>query len=434
MSDFFNKLLASDFMPHGVCFLWNPEIVWLHAISDTIITVSYYLIPLALVYFVRKRKDLPFHWMFLMFGLFIFGCGTTHLMEVWTLWHGTYRLAGAIKAITAAASVVTAILLVRLMPQALALPSPAQLRQANSDLEQEIGYRRRAERALLDAHDELEARVQQRTAELAEANDELRAEIGRRERAEQERLQAQQALSTLQAELTHVARVTTMGELAASIAHEVNQPLAAVVTNANAGLRWLASVPPNFVEVRATLQRIQRDGQRAGDVLGRIRELLKKSPPQPSPQDINVLLRDVLSLLPDSLVSHHVEVQLELARDLPPVLGDRVQLQQVILNLLLNGVDAMSAVTDRPRRLTIASRVLDDGLVALTVADSGVGVDPTVFEKLFEPFFTTKAHGMGMGLSVSRSIVQRHGGQLWASTNKGHGTTFHVALPVTVAV
>jgi len=434
MSDFFNKLLASDFMPHGVCFLWNPEIVWLHAISDTIITVSYYLIPLALVYFVRRRKDLPFHWMFLMFGLFIFGCGTTHLMEVWTLWHGTYRLAGVIKAITAAASVVTAILLVRLVPQALALPSPAQLRQANSDLEQEIGYRRRAERALLDAHEELEARVQQRTAELAKANEELRAEMNRRERAEQERLQAQQAVSKLQAELAHVARVTTMGELAASIAHEVNQPLAAVVTNANAGLRWLANVPPNLVEVQTSLQRIQRDGQRAGDVLGRIRELLKKSPPKPAPQDINVLLRDVMSLLRDSLISHHVEVQLQLAPELPPVLGDRVQLQQVILNLVLNGVDAMSAVTDRPRHLTLASRVLADGQVAVSVIDSGVGVDPTVFEKLFEPFFTTKAHGMGMGLSVSRSIVQRHGGQLWASTNKGHGTTFHVALPVTVTV
>jgi len=433
--EFFRELLASDFMPHGVCFLWNPELLWLHAISDTIITISYYLIPVALVYFVRKRADLPFNWMFLMFGVFIFGCGTTHLMEVWTLWHGTYRLAGAIKAITAVASVATAILLVRLLPHALALPSPAQLRQANADLEQEIGYRRRAERALLDAHDELEARVQQRTAELAKANEELRAEMGRREQAERERMQAQQALVTMQTELTHVARVTTMGELAASIAHEVNQPLAAVVTNANAGLRWLANQPPNIGEVQAVLNRIARDGQRAADVVGRIRELLKKSPPQPAPQNINVLLRDVLTLLRDALVGHQVEVQFELTDDLPPVLGDRVLLQQVILNLVMNGLDAMSAVTNRPRQLTIFSRVLENGLVAVSVADSGVGVDPTVFEKLFEPFFTTKPQGMGMGLSVSRSIVQRYGGQLWASMNKGgHGTTFHVELPVTVAV
>src|SRR5258705_11595755 len=138
MAEFFQKLLASDFMPHGVCFLWNPEIVWLHAISDSVITVSYYLIPLALFYFVRRRQDLPFHWMFLLFGLFIFGCGTTHVMEVWTLWNGTYRLAGVIKAITAAASVVTAVLLVRLIPQALSLPSPEQLRRANAELEREI--------------------------------------------------------------------------------------------------------------------------------------------------------------------------------------------------------------------------------------------------------------------------------------------------------
>jgi len=127
MIDFWQNLLASDFMPHGVCFLWNPEIVWLHAISDAVIAISYSLIPLALVYFVRKRTDLPFQWMFLMFGVFILGCGTTHVMELWTLWHGTYRLAGVIKAITAGASVLTAVLLVRLMPQALALPSPAQL-------------------------------------------------------------------------------------------------------------------------------------------------------------------------------------------------------------------------------------------------------------------------------------------------------------------
>jgi C4-dicarboxylate-specific signal transduction histidine kinase len=143
----------------------------------------------------------------------------------------------------------------------------------------------------------------------------------------------------------------------------------------------------------------------------------------------------VLTLLRDALVGHQVEVRFELTDDLPPVLGDRVLLQQVILNLVMNGLDAMSAVTNRPRQLTIFSRVLENGLVAVSVADSGVGVDPTVFEKLFEPFFTTKPQGMGMGLSVSRSIVQRYGGQLWASMNKGgHGTTFHVELPVTVAV
>jgi C4-dicarboxylate-specific signal transduction histidine kinase len=429
MPDFFSKLLASDFMPHGVCFLWNPGIVWLHAISDTIIAVSYYLIPLTLVYFVRQRKDLPFHWMFLMFGVFIFGCGTTHVMGVWTLWNGTYRLEGLIKALTAAASVATAVALVQLIPQALALPSPEQLRRANVELEREIGERRRAEAALQQAHVELENRVQQRTAELARVNDELRAEMDRRQVAENERKRAEQALSKMQTQLAHAARVTTMGELAASIAHEVNQPLTAVVTNANACLRWMANEPPDMTESRDSVSRILRDGQRAGDILRRIRALLKKSPPQPAGQDVNALVRDVLVLVQDALLHQRIDVQVALAGGLPEVLGDRVQLQQVILNLVMNGVEAMHDVTDRPRRLLISSHVLDTGKVAVSVLDSGVGVDPAVFERLFDPFFTTKPEGMGMGLSVSRSIVESHGGQLWASMNDGPGATFHLALP-----
>src|SRR5712671_1170582 len=273
MVEFLRKLFSSDFMPHGYCYLWTPGIIWLHAISDGTIALSYYLIPLGLVYFVRKRRDLPFHWMFLLFGLFIFGCGTTHLMEVWTLWHGTYRLAGVIKAITAAASVVTAGLLVQLLPKALALPSPEQLRQANEELEKEIAYRRRAERALLDAHEELETKVQQRTAELANANAELRAEMERRQMAEDERRKAEQALLTLHTELAHAQRVTSIGELTASISHEVNQPLAAVVANANACLRWLANDPPNMFEARESLIRILRDGRLASEVVKRIRGL-----------------------------------------------------------------------------------------------------------------------------------------------------------------
>ncbi len=185
MMEFLNRLFSSDFMPHGYCYLWRPEIVWLHAISDGTITLAYYLIPLALLYFVRKRKDLPFHWIFLMFGIFIFGCGTTHLMEVWTLWHGTYRLAGVIKAITAAASVATAAVLVPLIPKALALPSPEQLKLANLRLEEEATERRRAEAGLLQAHTELETRVRERTAELAAANQRLQVEIGERKRAEE---------------------------------------------------------------------------------------------------------------------------------------------------------------------------------------------------------------------------------------------------------
>src|SRR5215469_3815369 len=161
MLEFLLKLFSSDFMGHGYCYLWQPKIVWLHAISDTMIALSYYVIPLALVYFVRKRRDVPFNWMFLMFGIFIFGCGTTHLMEVWTIWHGTYRLAGIFKAITAAASVSTAALLIPLIPKAVAIPSPAQLRIANTKLAEEIQERQRLERAMLDVSAREQRRIGQ---------------------------------------------------------------------------------------------------------------------------------------------------------------------------------------------------------------------------------------------------------------------------------
>src|ERR1700730_975218 len=198
VSEFLTKLFSSqDFMPHGDCYLWKPEIVWLHAISDGVIALSYYLIPFVLIYFVRKRKDLPFNAIFVMFGVFTFACGTTHLMEVWALWHPFYRLSGVIKAFTAVASVGTAVMLVQFVPRALALPSPPQLRTANAQFENEIKDRRRVEQALHHAYDELEVRVQERTADLASANAALRNEIV-------ERQYAQEACETAQSELAHV--------------------------------------------------------------------------------------------------------------------------------------------------------------------------------------------------------------------------------------
>jgi PAS domain S-box-containing protein len=185
MMEFLKKLFASDLMAHGYCYLWRPEIVWLHVVSDTLITLAYYSIPVTLVYFVRKRRDLPFHWMFLMFGAFILGCGTTHVMEVWTIWHGTYRLAGIIKLITAGLSVSTAVALVPLMPKALALPSPALLEAANHELEQEVCNRQLAEKEIKRLNESLERRVHERTAQLEAANQELQNEIAERKRTQE---------------------------------------------------------------------------------------------------------------------------------------------------------------------------------------------------------------------------------------------------------
>ena len=249
-------------------------------------------------------------------------------------------------------------------------------------------------------------------------------------RTRAERSRAEHALREAQAELAHVTRVMTMGELAASIAHEINQPLAAVVTNANACLRWLTGPTPNLDEAQAAVARIARDGNRASDVIGRIRALVKKSATEQAHLDINEVIQEVLGLIQTEIRKNEVVLRMKLAPDLPRILGDRVQLQQVILNLMMNGIEAMSAVTDRSRDLLIRSCRYESDKVLIAVQDSGTGLETESLDHLFTAFFTTKPKGMGMGLAISRSIIEAHGGKLWASPNDGPGTTFQFTLHV----
>jgi PAS domain S-box-containing protein len=534
---------SSDFMPHGYCYLWNMNLVWLHVISDSLIALAYLSIPITLVYFIRKRRDLPFNWVFVCFGVFILACGATHLMEVWNLWHADYWLSGGVKAVTAVASVATAILLVRLIPRALALPSPEALRR-------EIVERKRAQEALEKAKLELEVRVLERTAELTNANQILLAAIEQRKKTEEElrrseerfrllvesvqdygifmldpagiitswnagaerikgyqaeeivgrhfscfylpddldhgkpqaeldeaaaqgrcaeegwrarqdrsrfwastvitalrdpqgqligfskitrdlteRRLAEEALRMAQANLAHVSRVTTMGELTASIAHEINQPLSAIVTNANACRRLLSLPSPDIEEVRQAVADIAELGTRAGEVISRIRTFLKKAVPIKTQLDINQVIQDVLSLISGELARHDVSVVTELRSGLTPVLGDRIQLQQVILNLIMNGIEAMTSITDRPRVLLIRSQAHESGTKQVTVQDSGAGLDSTTMAHIFDTFYSTKPAGMGMGLAISRSIVEAHGGRLWPSPTGREGATFNFTLP-----
>jgi PAS domain S-box-containing protein len=503
-------------------------------------SLAYYVIPVILIYFVRKRRDLPFQWTFVLFGVFIFGCGTTHLMEVWTLWHGTYRLTGVIKAITAAASLAAAAALIPIVPAALAIPGPAAWRL-------EIAERKRAEQALDQAREELEMRVEERTVEMRKANADLVAEILQRTRAEDERRKlaslvenstdfigiasldgralfinaagrsmvgleddvdvrnmsildyaaereqervtteilrvlsregrwegeilfrnfhtetfipmwqhvffitdeergvplaigtisrditerkrSEEKLHSAQAQLAHMARLTTLGELIASIAHEVNQPLSALVTNADAAVRWFATKPPNLIKTRACLREISREGNRASEIIRNIRGLVKRAAPQKEAININELIVEVIGLAAFQFAQNHVLLQTDLEPNLPVVFADRVQLQQVLLNLIINGIEAMSSVTDRPKELLISSKKTTDDPVLLTVSDSGKGFGGHLPDRLFEAFFTTKSDGIGLGLSISRSIVEAHGGRLWASANSAGGAAFHFTLP-----
>jgi PAS domain S-box-containing protein len=239
---------------------------------------------------------------------------------------------------------------------------------------------------------------------------------------------AEETLRKAQADLAHVTRVTTMGELAASIAHEVNQPLSAIVNNGSACLRWLASEEPNLDEARDAARRVIRDGNRAGEVITRIRALLRKTDAEKARLDINQTIREVVILTRNGAAGKGVAIRMELAAGLPPVLGDRVQLQQVILNLIMNSIEAMASVTDRPRELLISSRQHESDKALVAVRDSGGGLGGQDLERIFDAFYTTKPLGMGMGLVISRSIVEDHGGQLWAAPNDGPGATFQFTL------
>ena len=285
------------------------------------------------------------------------------------------------------------------------------------------GNQKRTQELLSQARDQLDAKVQERTAELKRANEQLQLEIAEREAA-------QEGLIRAQAEIARIARVTTMGELAASIAHELNQPLGSIVTTGDACLRWLAANPPNLDEARQAVEAIIRDGTRASSVLVRTRGLLRRGERLRERLDINDVVREVIALLDGELRRNGVSLRTEMPANLRPVVVDRVLLQQVILNLIMNAMEAIRAVSDRARVLRIRTEEQSSGSIVVLVQDSGVGLDPKQLNRMFEPFYTTKVQGIGMGLTISRSIIEAHGGRLWAVANDGPGSTFCFTVPI----
>ena len=252
-------------------------------------------------------------------------------------------------------------------------------------------------------------------------------DVTERKRAEQER----ERLRQVQADLAHLSRVTTMSELTASLAHEIKQPISAALTNAKTCLRWLGRDEPDIPEGREAAARIVKDVTRAADIIGRISLLFKKGTLQQELVDVNELIREMIVLLRSEANRYSIAILIELAEDLPKVMADRVQLQQVFMNLMLNGIDAMKDASGGSE-LTIRSKV-EDGQVVISVSDTGVGLSPEQVDQIFRAFFTTKDNGTGMGLPISRSIIESHGGRLWATGAPGGGATFQFTLPATVA-
>jgi C4-dicarboxylate-specific signal transduction histidine kinase len=243
-----------------------------------------------------------------------------------------------------------------------------------------------------------------------------------------ERTRAEEALRQAKADLTHVTRVTTMGELTASLAHEIKQPIAAAVTDANTCLRWLGRDQPDVAEAREAASRIIKDATRAADIISRVRLLFEKGTPRQELVDVNEVIQEMIVLLRGEATAYSISVRTELAEDLPPVMGDRTQLQQVLMNLMMNSTDAMKNM-DGTREITIQSQRAEDGQVLISVSDTGVGLPPEKAERIFDAFFTTKPHGTGMGLRISRSIIESHGGRLWAAPNSPRGARLAFTLP-----
>jgi C4-dicarboxylate-specific signal transduction histidine kinase len=285
------------------------------------------------------------------------------------------------------------------------------------------GQQARSKESLRKARDELDSKVRARTVELNSTNERLQAEIAERETAEEELIRAQ-------AEIARTARITTMGELTASIAHELNQPLGSIVMNGDTCLRWLAIKPPNLDEVRQAVEAIIRDGTRASSVIARIRGLLRRGERLRERLDINDVIQEVIAWSDGELRRNGTLIRAEMPGNLAAVVVDRILLQQVMLNLIMNGMEAMSGANGPERILRIRTEEQPSGNILVLVQDSGVGLDPRHSSRIFEPFYTTKQEGIGMGLTISRSIIEAHGGRIWAVANDGPGSSFCFTLPI----
>ena len=393
MLDEIQQFLSGRYAPHGYCLLWQPELVWTHVVSDTLIALAYFSIPLALIRFVRQRQDIVFGWMIWLFALFILACGTTHVMGVWNLWHGNYGIEAIVKAITAAASVPTAILLWRLIPQALSIPSPTQLQGVNERLRASI-------------------------VERDDALRRLKAEIAQRERAEAALLQAQ--------------KMDAIGQLTGGIAHDFNNLLQAVGGN----LDLIRSQPASPDKVSRWAENASKGIARGTKLTGQLLAFSRTQRLERQPIELNALVEGMNELIGSS-IGTSIALVIDLQPTLCEVVGDRTQLELSILNLAINARDAMPkggtlTVSTRQEEVEADDPDLAPGTYArLSVADTGSGMPPEILARALDPFFTTKGvgAGTGLGLSTAFGVAKQSGGTLRINSSVGTGTVVTMILP-----
>jgi len=414
--DFLSKLFeTSYFMPHGHCYLWQPDILWLNVLSDGVIALAYFSIPLTIFYFVKKKRNVPFMGVFLLFAAFILACGATHVMDIWTVWTPLYRFDGVVKLVTAVFSIGTALVLIPVIPQAPSLRSPRELEEANRALEKENAERRKAEEELRKARNELEERVLARTAELARANERLKSEIRERELAQTRKEELLRQIESVNSELADFAHI---------VSHDLKAPLQGIGTLTD----WLVDdfsdkLGEKGVETLNLLKgRVRRmnaliEGILSYSKVGREKESIDNV-------DIRELLDDVVDT-----ISLPENIEIELVSGIETIYCDRTRLEQVFQNLLTNAIK----YNDKEKGKIKINCMKEGGHFKFSFSDNGIGIGEKYFEKIFQIFQTLaprdKGQTTGVGLAIVKKIIENYGGEIWLESEVGRGTTFYFMLP-----